>query len=431
MRHHRDPVFSPFPDGHTLLTAEPTAAMPRRGLIAVVGGGPAGLMAAEAALEQGADVHLYDAMGSVGRKFLLAGKGGLNLTHGEAKADFLRRYAPDDGPVQDWLAEFGADALRAWARELGVETVIGSSGRVFPADFKAAPLLRGWLRRLRERGLRLHMHHRFTGWQDGALRFATPEGERMVAADRQILALGGASWPVLGSDGAWVARLREAGVAVHDLLPSNVGYECRWSEHFRERFAGQPLKPVALRVGREGPWRQGELLIADYGLEGSLLYALGQALRAAGGSGGLDVEIDLLPGVPLSTVAAKLAQARGGRSLSEHLRRKLGLTGARAALLREALAGPPPNEANELAALLKALPLHLDAPRPIAEAISSAGGVAWEELDDNLRLHRLPHVYCAGEMLDWDAPTGGYLLTACFASGRRAGRAAALSLPAP
>jgi uncharacterized flavoprotein (TIGR03862 family) len=395
--------------------------------IAIVGGGPAGLMAAEACLGGGYAVHLFEAKSSVGRKFLLAGKGGLNLTHSEDLERFLSRYGSTQPLVEPWLRAFDADALRRWARELGVETVVGSSGRVVPADFKAAPLLRGWLRRLREQGLRLHVQHRWHGWSDAALRFATPLGEARVQARRCILALGGASWPVLGSDGAWVPLLAERGVDIAPLRAANVGYTVEWSDMFKQRYAGQPIKPVALRVPA-GTWRQGELLVADYGLEGSLMYAAGQQLAAATKSGGVDIELNLLPGADPARTATALAAPRKGRSLSELLRRRLGLSGVRAALLRECLPIETLADPCRLAAHVHRLPLRLGPPRPIAEAISSAGGVRAEAVDAGLALRACPGVHCAGEMLDWDAPTGGYLLTACFASGLIAGRAARRAL---
>ncbi len=397
--------------------------------IAIIGGGPAGLMAAENALAQGLSVHLFEAKGSCGRKFLLAGKGGLNLTHSEAAPGFLERYGSSREMVEPWLDEFNADALRQWARELGVESVVGSSGRVFPADFKAAPLLRTWLRRLREGGLRIHVQHRWRGWVGETLCFDGPDGEQRVRAKRTVLALGGASWPVLGSDGAWVPWLNAAGAAVAPLRPSNVGYGVAWSELFRQRFAGQPIKPVAMRVAG-GAFRQGELMVADYGLEGSLMYALGQALSAASDAEGVDVELNLIPGSDPRRLREVLRQPRQGRSLSEVLRRRLGLGGVRAALLRECLSAEQLGDPDTLAEAIACLPLRLGLPRGMDEAISSAGGVQASALNADLSLRCRPEVYCAGEMLDWDAPTGGYLLTACFASGRHAGAAARRSLEA-
>ena len=402
--------------------------------VAIVGGGPAGLMAADAALAAGASVDLYDAPGSVGRKFLLAGKGGLNLTHSEPRPAFDRRYRGRADAVGKWLDVLDADGVRAWARGLGVETFVGTSGRVFPADLKAAPLLRGWVRKLRERGLRLHAHHRFTGWSGAALAFATPGGTIAVRARATVLALGGGSWPVLGSDGAWVEPLRSRGVDVAPLAPANCGFDIAWSEHFRARFAGHPVKPVVLRWrgvdGREQV-RQGELVATETGIEGSLVYAASADLREAiARSGDAWIHLDLAPGRTGAALVEALAQPRAGRSLAETLRRRLHLDGVRAALLHEVLMQPGADPAlrtdpKRLAALIQALPLRLRAPRPLAEAISSAGGVRLEALDAGLMCTALPGVFCAGEMLDWEAPTGGYLLTASLASGRVAGMAAA------
>lgn len=394
----------------------------------MIGGGPAGLMAAEALAEAGVGpIHLFDAMPSVGRKFLLAGKGGLNLTHGEPLPGFVSRYGARAAQVATWLEQFPPDAARAWAQGLGVDTFVGTSGRVFPTDMKAAPLLRAWLHRLRERGVVFHMRHRWLGWGgEGALRFATPQGEVEVHARVTVLALGGASWPRLGSDAAWVPWLREAGAAVAPLVPANCGFEVTpaWSAHLRERFAGAPIKPVVLRF--ESFERQGEFVLSGYGIEGSLIYAAGAAIRdAIAARGTATVTLDLLPEHDAARVAREVAHPRGSRSLGSHLKSRLGLAGVKAALLhellpREALTDPP-----RLAAAIKALPIVLAAPRPIAEAISSAGGVRLESLDEHLMLRVRPGVFCAGEMLDWEAPTGGYLLQASMASGRVAGQGAA------
>ncbi|MDE2155011.1 MAG: TIGR03862 family flavoprotein [Xanthomonadaceae bacterium] len=401
-------------------------AIPR---LAIIGGGPAGLMAAEQAVDAGMAVDLYDAMGSVGRKFLLAGKGGLNLTHAEPFANFVGRYGERQGEIADWLRAFDADALRAWARTLGVETFVGSSGRVFPADLKAAPLLRRWVHRLREAGVVFHMHHRWLGWHgDGALRFATAAGERLVQAQAVVLALGGASWPQLGSDGAWVAPLRQAGIDIAPLQPANCGFELAWSEHLRRRFAGAPLKPVvAIWTDRHGgtQTRQGECVLSGYGIEGSLVYAIGADLREQIAAHGTTMlHLDLVPGYTQAVLADRLAAPRGKHSIGDWLRRRAGLDPARCALVFELTDGATLADPLALSARLKALPLQLRAPRPLAEAISTAGGVRLEALDDALMLRRRPGVFCAGEMLDWEAPTGGYLLTACFASGVLAGRGA-------
>lgn len=401
---------------------------------AVVGGGPAGLMAAEVLVAGGLHVDLYDAMPSVGRKFLLAGKGGLNLTHGEPLADFKARYGASAQTVGAWLEAMPPAAVRDWAAGLGVSTFVGSSGRVFPTDLKAAPLLRAWLHRLRAGGVVFHSRHRWQGWtQDGALRFTTPAGEHAVKADATVIALGGASWPQLGSDGAWVAPLTARGVDVAPLLPSNCGFDIGhagqppgWSTHFRERFAGAPIKPVVLAFeSRHGAQfrRQGEFVATATGIEGSLVYAASSALRdEIAAEGTATIHLDLLPDRSAEFVTVEIARPRGPRSLATHLRSRLGITGVKAALLHEVLGKEGMQDQARLAAACKALPLRLVAPRPIAEAISTAGGVRLQSLDERLMLRAGPGVFCAGEMLDWEAPTGGYLLTAGMASGRVAGQ---------
>lgn len=395
----------------------------------MIGGGPAGLMAAETLIAGGAAVDLYDAMPSVGRKFLLAGKGGLNITHAEPAEKFLLRYGVRRAQIAPLLATFGADALRAWVYDLGIDTFVGTSQRVFPKEMKAAPLLRAWLHRLRAAGLHIHVRHRWSGWtEDGALRFATPAGEQRVHADCTVLALGGGSWARLGSDGAWVPLLQARDVPVAPLLPSNCGFEIAWSAHLRERFAGQPIKAVAATLtDAQGVThrRQGEFVIADYGVEGGLIYALSAPLRdTIAARGSITLQLDLAPDKDLARVSAEVAHPRGSRSLSSHLQGRLGIKGVKAALLREALTAEEMHNPQRLAATIKALPLQLTAARPLDEAISSAGGVPFETLDEHLMLKLLPGVFCAGEMLDWEAPTGGYLLTACFASGRAAGAGA-------
>jgi uncharacterized flavoprotein (TIGR03862 family) len=404
-----------------------TPALP---CVAVIGGGPAGLMAAETARAAGCEVDLFEAKGSVGRKFLIAGKGGMNLTHSDPRDVFAGRYRERRDAVAAWLADFDADALRAWARGLGVETFVGSSGRVFPSDLKAAPLLRGWVRRLREQGVRFHVSHRWPGPSaDGVLRFDTSDGPREYRADATVLALGGASWPQLGSDGAWAAPLAAAGVDVAPLRPANCGFDVAWTPYFRQHFAGAPIKPVRLAIddGHTPPaWRQGECVASEHGLEGSLVYALSAALRdRIEAQGEATLLMDLAPGRERERLEAELSRPRKGRSQGEHLRRSTGLDGVKAALLREVLGKDGLDDPAKVAAAIKALPLRLQRPRPIAEAISSAGGVRLEDLDEQLMLRHHPGVFAAGEMLDWEAPTGGYLLTACFASGRRAGAGAA------
>ena len=429
--------------------AEPLATPAAgRARVAIVGGGPSGLMAAEVLLQGGAQVDLYDAMPSVGRKFLLAGKGGLNLTHSEAIAPFISRYGGRAAQVAPWLQAFSPQALRDWAAALGVKTFVGSSGRVFPAEMKAAPLLRAWLHRLRGQGLRLHARHRWLGWAEGdaptTLRFAAPlggaagaalgdtPGEVCVQADAVLLALGGASWPQLGSNGAWLPWLAARGVAVAPLQAANCGFDIGWSPYFAERFAGAPLKTVRLHFDDgHGPAfdRQGEFVVTAGGIEGSLVYAASARLRdAISRDGSATLQLDLLPGRSVAQLTAALAKGRGARSLPNHLKEHAGLDGARAALLREVYSAEQlttlvASRPQQLAEALKAWPLTLRAARPIDEAISSAGGVCFEALDAGGMLSALPGVFVAGEMLDWEAPTGGYLLSACLASGRAAAQA--------
>ena len=402
------------------IESEQIARMSRDGpTAAVVGGGPAGLMAAQILIEAGVRVTVYDSMTSVGRKFLLAGKGGLNLTHSEPLPAFVARYGAAAAHVAPWLDRFGPAALRDWARTLGLETFVGTSGRVFPADMKAGPLLRTWLRRLRDAGVAFRVRHRFAGWtDDGHLLFITPEGAQQVKADLVVLALGGGSWARLGSDRAWVELLRAQGVEVAPLLPSNCGFECDWTQVFADRCEGQPLKTIAARVVGEPVWQRGEMMVTRDGIEGSLVYALSSRLRdAIQREGYVVLELDLLPDRNLVDLEAALARARGSRSHSEHWRRSLGLTGAKAGLLREVLPRTGWDDPAALARALKALPLTLRRTRPIDEAISTAGGVRFAAVDARLMLRARPGIFVAGEMLDWEAPTGGYLLTAAFASG--------------
>jgi uncharacterized flavoprotein (TIGR03862 family) len=360
----------------------------------------------------------------------MAGKGGLNLSHAEPHEQFLNRYGDRRKFVEPWLTAFGADELRMWARELGVETYVGSSGRIFPSDMKAAPLLRAWLHRLRASGVKFHARHRWLGWSDaGELRFATANGETSLCTDAVVLALGGGSWAKLGSDGAWVPVLEGADVAVAPLKPANCGFDIVWSPFFRNKFAGEPVKSVAASFG--GIRRRGEFVVTDHGVEGGLIYALSAPLRdAIEAHGYADLEIDLLPDRTLDQVRVEVEHPRGSRSLSSHLQSRLGLKGVKVGLLHECVAKSDlavlprgfPSVTPRLTFAIKVLKLHLVAPRPLDEAISSAGGVRFDSLDEHLMLSSKPGVFCAGEMLDWEAPTGGYLLTACFASGRAAGQ---------
>jgi uncharacterized flavoprotein (TIGR03862 family) len=413
-------------------------------LVAIIGGGPAGLMAAQEAVKAGLQVDVYDAMPSVGRKFLLAGKGGLNLTHSEGAEPFVSRFGTSSGEIGALLKQFGAAEVQAWAHGLGVETFMGSSGRVFPKDMKAAPLLRAWLHQLRVAGVRFHMRHRWLGWADSGLaeagghdlQFATPTGNVTVHADAVVLALGGGSWARLGSDGAWVPVLQQQGVNVKPLLPSNCGFDVGWSAYFAEKFAGQPFKTVAITVpvtvsapvGSSPRFqKQGEFVATSTGVEGSLVYAASRWLRddiAANGSA--TFILDLLPDRTTEQVLAEVRHPRGSRSLVSHLKSRLKLDGIKVALLYEILGKDAMNDVATLSASIKALPITLKATRPIDEAISSAGGVTFEAMNATLMLQanaKLPAgVFCAGEMLDWEAPTGGYLLTACLASGFVAGQ---------
>lgn len=398
----------------------------RRG-VAIIGGGPAGLMAAEVLATRGYAVDVYDAMPSVGRKFLLAGIGGLNITHSEAYPAFVGRYGDRAEQIAPLLKDFDADALRAWVHGLGVETFVGSSGRVFPKEMKAAPLLRAWLSRLREAGARIHVRHRWQGWNaDGSLKFDTPDGELAVRADATLLALGGGSWKKLGSDGRWMPWLAEKGVVTAPLSPSNCGFDAEWSDFFADKFAGEPLKSIGLAFqggdGREFK-RVGECVITKSGIEGSLIYACSALLRdEIARAGAATAYLDLIPAWDEARVLAEVSHPRGSRSLSSHLQSRLNLKGARAGILRECLDKESFQNPALLAAAIKRLPVTVTAARPIDEAISTAGGVSFSALDERQMLAALPGVFCAGEMLDWEAPTGGYLLTACFASGRAAGK---------
>ena len=402
---------------------EPHAHVAR---VAVIGGGPAGLMAAETLAGAGVVVDLYDAMPSVGRKFLLAGRGGLNLTHSEADGNFRKRFPGRESEVGRWLDAFDAQALRDWSHGLGVDTFVGSSGRVFPKEMKAAPLLRAWLHRLRAKGVHFHMRYRWLGWDpdNRELQFTTETGPVRLHVDATVLALGGASWKRLGSDGAWVPLLRAAGVEVAPLLPANCGFDVGWSTYFIEHHAGQPVKTVlgsCMALDGSVTRRQGELVVTNSGVEGGLVYALSAPLRdAIAVNGAATLYLDLAPDKSPERIYAELAHPRGSRSLASHLQSRAGITGIKAGMLREVLGRDGMNDMARLTAAVKSLPLTLLAARPIDEAISSAGGVRFDAMENNLMLRTLPGVFCAGEMLDWEAPTGGYLLTGCMASGRRA-----------
>jgi len=400
------------------------------GTVAVIGGGPAGLMAAEMLVQGGARVELYDAMPSVGRKFLMAGKGGMNITHAEPAEIFITRYGSRRGQIKPLLDDFGPEALRAWIHALGIETFVGTSGRVFPADMKAAPLLRAWLHRLRVSGVHFHMRHRWIGWSqaDNSLRFMTGQGEHIVHADATVLALGGGTWAQLGSDGEWVPVLAQQGISVAPLRPANCGFDTGWSPYFSGKFAGHPVKAVTVSftdASGHTHHRQGDLVITSNGVEGGVIYALSAFLRdEIAINGSADIRIDLAPGKELSRVAAEIAHPRGSRSMSSHLQSRANIKGVKTGLLRELLPQEDFAHAECLASAIKSLPLRLIAPRPLDEAISSAGGVTFEAVDEHLMVRARPGLFCAGEMLDWEAPTGGYLLTACFASGRKAGMGA-------
>ena len=389
--------------------------------VAIIGGGPAGLMAAEVISAQGIHVDVYDAMPSVGRKFLMAGKSGLNLTHTDPFNVFVSRYGKRREQIEPLLKVFGAEQLLAWVHGLGVQTFAGTSGRIFPVEMKASPLLRAWMQRLKAAGVTVHLRHKLTGIHpDRSLHFQTPDGDRTVRADAVVLALGGGSWSRLGSDGAWVEWLQQAGVKLEPLRPANCGFEVNWSPVFIEKYEGHPVKPVILTAGDFR--QQGEFIITKEGVEGSLVYAASAILRdkiAAHGS--TVMHLDLAPDKTEDQLREKLLKPRGSRSMASHLEKTVGIKGVKAGLLREFV---PKAEFTEsrLASYIKNTPVTLTATRPLDKAISSTGGVSFDSLDEHLMLKSLPGVFCAGEMLDWEAPTGGYLLTACFASGYAVGK---------
>ena len=399
---------------------------PNQNQVAIIGAGPAGLMAAEVLAQNGADVTVYDAMPSAGRKFLMAGRGGLNLTHSEPLPQFLARYREAAPHLQAAIDIFPPNALREWSEALGQETFIGSSGRVFPKAFKASPLLRAWLRRLDSLGVKLALRHRWTGWDEhGHLRFQTPGGSHSLEAAATMLALGGASWPRLGSDGSWVETLAAKDVKISRLRPANSGFTVAWSDIFRDRFEGQPLKGVALTSGRNTV--RGECVVTRTGIEGGAIYALSADLREAIDSSGRAIlHIALRPDLGASDLLAKLSAPKGKQSLSNFLRKAINLSPVAIGLLQEAAKASGVSLSSlspaDLGRLINAVPVELTGVGPIARAISTAGGISFDEFDPDYMLRRLPGVFVAGEMLDWEAPTGGYLLQASFATGAAAGR---------
>jgi len=401
------------------LPAQPINAMNKS--VTVIGGGPAGLMAAEVVSAQGVKVDVYDSMPSVGRKFLMAGKTGLNLTHSEPFEQFVSRYGDRRAQIEPLLKVFGPNQLRQWVQGFGIEIFVGTSGRVFPVGMKASPLLRAWLKRLDIAGVEFHLRHKWHGWnEDQSLKFSTPDGEKYIKTDAVVLALGGGSWSRLGSDGAWVDWLEQVGAKVTVLRPSNCGFDVTWSPHFRERFEGYPIKSVVLSFGELR--QQGEFIITKEGVEGSLIYAASALIRdEIYAKGRAIISLDLKPDRSLAWLAEKLSKPRGSRSMASYLEKTVGIKGVKAGLLREFVSKEDFTNVERLAHAIKDLRIPLLAPRPLDEAISSAGGVMFESLDKHLMLRTMPGVFCAGEMLDWEAPTGGYLLTACFSTGYAAG----------
>jgi uncharacterized flavoprotein (TIGR03862 family) len=391
--------------------------------IVIIGGGPAGLMAAEVLSQSGAKVDLYDAMPSPGRKFLMAGKSGLNLTHSESYQTFITRYGSKQKEIAAHLQHFTPTDLLAWVKELKVETFVGTSGRVFPKEMKASPLLRAWLQRLQAGGVTFHTRYRWMGWQNHLLVFDSPNGVIKIKPDATILALGGASWPRLGSCGDWVSWLEQHGVEVKPFRPANCGFTVNWSKHFSEKFHGQPIKPVVLSF--KDFKQRGEFVVTRTGVEGSLIYTASAKLRdEIASTGDAVLTLDLAPDSSREKLIRALARPRGSRSMTSHIQKTTGIQGAKTGLLYEFIAREDFADIERLADAIKALRIPLSAPAPIATAISSAGGIDFDELDANLMLRKMPGVFCAGEMLDWEAPTGGYLLTACFATGRSAGNGA-------
>jgi uncharacterized flavoprotein (TIGR03862 family) len=402
-----------------------SAAIQAHRSVGIIGGGPAGLMAADVLSRACINVDLYDAMPSVGRKLLLAGIGGLNITHNEAFNTFCSRFGAAQEALQSSLDHFSPEALRTWMLDLGIETFVGTSNRVFPKEMKAAPFLRAWLHRLRSQGVRFHVRHRWQGWgENGALQLTGPHGITLIKPDASLLALGGASWPNLGSDGAWVPLFEKQGIHPAPLRSANCGFETSWSELLKQKYSGEPLKSITIHFTDykgQTHGRQGECVISREGIEGSLIYALSQPLRETiNATGSATFTIDLAPGHSLEKILALLCR-RGSKSLSSHLKSTLAFNGVKTALLYEVLNQEQIGDLKTLANAIKALPITVDATRPIAEAISTAGGICFHDIDPNFMIKKLPGVFVAGEMLDWEAPTGGYLLTACLATGLQAG----------
>ncbi len=395
------------------------SSLPKHVEIAIIGSGPAGLMAAEICAKAGKKPHIFEAMPTPARKFLMAGKSGLNITHNEPLEQFLTRYSEGAEELEPAITAFTPDDITAWANDLGSETFTGSSGHVFPKAMKASPLLRAWLQRLNAYGAYLHTRSRWAGWDSDNLLFETIEGQQTVKADAVILALGGTSWPRLGSDGAWQENLKKTGVKTTEFRPSNCGFNVDWSDHFKERNAGTPVKGSVLSFGDRRV--KGDFVISGYGIEGSAVYALSAGLRKSIDAGNeTTFTLDLTPDRSLKRLTAALSKPRGKKSFATHLKRMTGLHGVKAGLLREFFGPETFNNPESLAAAIKAVPIKITSPRPIEEAISTAGGIMWQSVDEHLMLKEKAGVFCAGEMIDWDAPTGGYLLTACMAQGKQA-----------
>ncbi len=389
--------------------------------IAIIGGGPAGLMAAEILSQHDIKIDVYEAMPSLGRKFLMAGKSGLNLTHSEDYSLFVTRYGNKQHEITKYLTDFKPEDLLVFANELNIKTFVGSSGRVFPIEMKASPMLRAWIHRLTMHGVTFHLRHRWSGWEDQHCVFETPTGIIKIKPNATILALGGASWPKLGSKGDWVPWLSQAGIKVNPFSPANCGFNVNWSSHFSEKFHGQPVKSVILCF--KGFKQQGEFVIAKNGVEGSLIYSASAKLRdELISTGSATFTLDLAPDTSIQKLTQALERPRGSTSLSNHIRKTTGIQGVKLGLLYEFCTKETFEDSNQLASAIKSLPIPIVSTTPLATAISSAGGISFEELDDHLMLRKMPGVFCAGEMLDWEAPTGGYLLTACFALGRAAGK---------